>query len=78
MAGHDCMLVQIGEYFGGFDGYFSVDPADGHENCFNSAVSKMFQQVCRLPGHALTACIASVNCTLAPSQTVALMALSSL
>lgn len=36
------------EYFGGFDGYWSVDPSDGHENCFNHAIAEMFQQVCKL------------------------------
>lgn len=36
--------VTIGEYFGGFDGYFSLDPSDAHENCFNRAVARMFEQ----------------------------------
>lgn len=34
--------VTLGEYFGGFDGYFSFDPSDSHENCFNRAVVAMF------------------------------------
>eukprot|EP00892_Ulva_mutabilis_P007950 jgi/Ulvmu1/5527/UM023_0063.1 len=34
--------VELAEWFGGFDGYPAVDPADGHETCFNSAVAEMF------------------------------------
>ena len=34
--------IVLGEYFGGFDGFFSTDPADGHENCFNTAVVDAF------------------------------------
>lgn len=34
--------VELAEWFGGFDGYPAVDPADGHETCFNSAVGDMF------------------------------------
>ena len=34
--------VELAEWFGGFDGYHAVDPADGHETCFNSAVAEMF------------------------------------
>lgn len=35
--------VDLAEWFGGFDGYPAVDPADGHETCFNSAVAEMFR-----------------------------------
>lgn len=35
--------VELAEWFGGFDGYPAVDPADGHETCFNSAVVEMFR-----------------------------------
>eukprot|EP00892_Ulva_mutabilis_P007944 jgi/Ulvmu1/5521/UM023_0057.1 len=34
--------VELAEWFGGFDGYPAVDPADGHETCFSSAVAEMF------------------------------------
>lgn len=34
--------VTVGEYFGGFDGFFSFNPADSHENCFNRAVVRAF------------------------------------
>lgn len=33
--------IVLGEFFGGFDGYFSTDPADGHESCFNQAVAEV-------------------------------------
>lgn len=34
--------VELGEWYGGFDGFPAVDPADGHETCFNTAVAEMF------------------------------------
>ena len=55
-SGQPCQLntrldgtVALDEYFGGFDGFFSADPADGHEDCFNGAVAEMLgRELCEV------------------------------